>query len=412
MSGICGLFNQNKIPVQNGDLGRMASLLGRRGPDRTGNWSDGFIGMGHTLLASTPEARNEHLPLVHPGSSCVITADARIDNRSELIKSLDGELSSTPAGDAEIILAAYLAWDIACVDHLLGDFAFAIWDPRRHRLFCARDHLGIRPFYYHQAGHFFTFASEPRALLTLPQVPYRINEGRIADFLITQLEGIDKTSTFFEEVYRLPPAHTLIVTPDSMQKQRYWRLEPAPELKLSSDEEYAEAFREVLTEAVHCRLRGVDTTGSMLSGGMDSGSIVALASEIMTGEGWGPLPTFSAIAPDPETCIETRTIQAALTIEGLQPHIIDYGQLDAFQSKLQDLVRNVDEPFDGHMTIVQAIYLSARSHAIKALLDGIDGDTVLSEGSHLVRLLRQGSWLTACREAVGQNRFWGGAYPA
>ena len=158
-------------------------------------------------------------------------------------------------GDAGLALAAYLEWGEGCVEHFLGDFAFAVWDPRHRRLFCARDHMGMRQLiYHHSPGRFFAFATEPRAILVLPQVPYRINEARIADYLVEELEGIDKTSTFFEEVYRLPPAHTLTVTPEGMRQRRYWALEAGPELRLASDDEYAEAFLEVFTEAVRCRL--------------------------------------------------------------------------------------------------------------------------------------------------------------
>jgi asparagine synthase (glutamine-hydrolysing) len=132
--------------------------------------------MGHTLLATTPESLLERLPLKHERSGCVITADVRLDNRPELLNALDLGEQGPVAGDAGLILAAYLAWGTACVERFLGDFAFAIWDPRQRRLFCARDHLGMRPFYYHHSAcRFFAFASEPLAILELPQAPRRVN---------------------------------------------------------------------------------------------------------------------------------------------------------------------------------------------------------------------------------------------
>ena len=98
-------------------------------------------------------------------------------------------------------------------------------------LFCARDHFGMRPLYYHhQQGRHFLFASDARAILVLPQVPYRINEGRVADFLVPELEWIDYTSTFFEGVYRLPPGHKAIVTPSGLDVAEYWHPQPGPEL--------------------------------------------------------------------------------------------------------------------------------------------------------------------------------------
>jgi asparagine synthase (glutamine-hydrolysing) len=389
-------------------------MLQRRGPDGSNAWHEGPVGLGQAMLMTTPEAEHEHLPHVSAQEGLGIIADARIDNRDELIDIL-GFQDHNPAklGDSALILGAYKKWGENCSEKLLGDFAFAIWDSQQQKLFCARDHLGIRPFYYyHDPQRIFIFASEPRAILVLKQVPYRINEGRIADFLISQLERIDKTSTFFEDVYRLPRAHSLSITHTAMQQHQYWALEPGPELKLGSDGAYAEAFLEVFTEAVKCRLRGNGLVGSMLSGGMDSGSIVAVAGKLLKEKGLGPLPTFSAVGPDPATCIETRTVHAALAMDGLDPHLVNLKDLNELLPDLEDLAWALDEPFDNHMTLVRAIYLAAYRNKVKAVLDGIDADTILSEGSHIVRLLRRGKWLTAFREAVGQDTFWGGAYPA
>ncbi len=413
MSGICGIFNLNGAPVTRSEIQNMAATLQRRGPDETGTWHQGSVGLGHTMLRTTPESLHEHPPVVNRQGDLFITADVRLDNRDELIDVL-GLVNSPPEeiGDQALILCAYERWGRECPTKLLGAFAFAVWDKRDQTLFCARDHFGIKPFiYHHSPRRFFTFASAPRAMLALPQTPYRINEARIADFLITQLEGIDKTSTFFEKIYRLPPAHTLMVTRQGVRLQRYWTLEPAAELRLSSDEEYAEAFLDIFTRAVCCRLRGTGPVGSMLSGGMDSGAIVAVASALQAEAGQGPFPTFSAVAPHRADCIETRTIYAAQTMDGLDPHIVAHGQWDQLLSDLQEQTWDLDEPFDGHMTLVRAIYLDARRHGVNVVLDGIDGDTVLSEGTHIARLLRRGRWMTAYREAVGQNRFWRGGYP-
>ena len=413
MSGIFGIFNQDGAPATEHELRDMASLLTRRGPDGTGLWSAGCTGLGHTLLATTPELVFERQPLRHPETGCVITADVRLDNRDELLGALGLTDRAAITGDAGLILAAYLAWGETCPARFLGDFAFAIWDPGQRTLFCARDPFGMRPFYYHHTpGRFLVFATEPKAILVLPQTPYRINEGRIADFLVSELEGIDKTSTFFEEVYRLPPAHTLTVTPDRMTQRRYWTLEPGPELRLPSNEAYAEAFLEVFTEAVRCRLRSAGPVGSMLSGGMDSGSVVAVAREILAEERRGPLPTFSAVGPDPENCVETRTIHAAVNMEGLDPHLVSYDRLDALMPELSDLTWNLDEPFDNTMTLLRAVYLAAHRQGMKVMLDGVGGDIVLNEGSYIARLIRRGRWLTAYREAIGQEHFWGKAYPA
>jgi asparagine synthase (glutamine-hydrolysing) len=399
--------------VDDAELVAMCGLLARRGPDGGGEWRDGSVGLGHRLLATTPESAEEQLPLRHAASGCVITADVRLDNRAELLDGLGVAHRAANIGDAEIILHAYLRWCEDCPTHLLGDFAFAIWDPRRSLLLCARDQLGMRPFYYHHTpSRFFAFASEPRAILALPQTPHRINEGRIADFLVNQLEGIDKTSTFFEDIYRLPPAHLLVVTPEHLRRRCYWTLEPGPQLRLPSDAAYAEAFLDVFAEAVRCRLRSAGPVGSMLSGGMDSGSVVAVAREVLAEAGRGPLPTFSAVGPDPACCVETRTIHAALAMDGIDPHLVCYDKLDKWNPELGELSWSLDEPFDNHMTLVRVLYLAARRQGIKVMLDGVGGDVVLGEGTHIARLLRRGHWRTAYREAVGSREFWGDCCPA
>ncbi|MCB0129884.1 MAG: hypothetical protein KDD78_03515 [Caldilineaceae bacterium] len=412
MSGIGGLFNQDGAPVQQADVAAMVEMLRRRGPDGADIWRRDVIALGQSRLFTTPEAARESMPLTVPGSGCVIVADARLDNRAEVATALALSEQLADLGDGELILHAYLVWGADCVDHLLGDFAFAVWDSHRQTLFCARDHFGVRPFYYHHTpGRFFAFASEPRAILVLPQTPYRINPGRIADFLVSQLEGIDKTSTFFDQVYRLPPAHTLTVTPQGMATRRYWTLEPGAELHLASDDDYTDAFLEVFTQAVQCRLRG-DRVGSMLSGGMDSGSIVAVARAQFALAGRGPLPTFSAVAPPGQACVETNTIHAALSMHGLAPTLVDYGQLAATMPQLTKLTWSLDEPFDNHMTLIRVLYCAARRQGINVLLDGIDGDSLLSEGSYVIRLLRQGRWVKAYREATGRNAFRGLSAPS
>jgi asparagine synthase (glutamine-hydrolysing) len=197
MSGICGQFNLDDAPVAAADLRAMTSILGQRGPDRTDQWQDGSVGLGHTLLATTPELEFERQPFKHAETGCVITADVRLDNRKELLAALGLSGRRESVGDAELILRIYLEQSEDCLDRLLGDFAFAIWDPRHQKLFCARDHFGMRPFcYHHSPSKRFLFASSPQSILVLAQVPYRINKGRIADFLVPQLEWIDYKHVF------------------------------------------------------------------------------------------------------------------------------------------------------------------------------------------------------------------------
>ena len=382
----------------------MLSRLKRRGPDGTRLWQDGEVALGHTLLATTAEALVEQLPLSDSGSACTITADARIDNRGELLSALDLDRESRTIGDGELILRAYLRWGKECPTHLLGDFAFAIWDPRAGEMFCARDHMGMRQLIYHHRPGLFAFATETEALLACPGVPKRINDGRVADFL-DNLEGADFTSTFFEELLRLPPAHCLTVSRQGLSLRRYWELRPGPRSKPASDEQYAEAFLEVFTEAVRCRLRSPDPVGAMLSGGMDSSSVVAIASRLLARRGAGPLKTFSAVGPDPRTCIETRSIEAALTIANLDPVKVDYSNLDNSLADLIRLTRDASEPFD-QMTLIRAVYLAGHRAGVKVMLDGVAGDVALTSSNRVAGHLRQLNVRAAWREARAEQSYW------
>src|SRR3989449_1054025 len=340
MSGIAGLWRLGGQPVEPAELESMTARLAHRGPDGTGAWREGPVALGHGMLHTTPESLREQQPLVGTRGDLVLAADARIDNRGELCSLLPAPSDAT---DADLILAAYERWDETCPEHLLGDFAFAIWDAREQRLFCARDHFGVKPFYYHhRLGRLFAFASEIKGLLALPDVPRRLNETRVADYLVPLLE--DKEITFYEEIVRLPPAHWMTVDREGIRRQEYWSLDPEREIRLGSDDEYAAAFREIFTEAVRCRLRSAFPVGSMLSGGLDSSSIVCVARELLA-QGGCPRPhTFSAVFDDVPECDERRYIETVLSGGGVEPHLIRGDKVNPVERLEQDLVQQ-DEPF-------------------------------------------------------------------
>ncbi len=241
MSAIVGIYRLDGGGAEASVLEGMLETMAHRGWDASGAWLDGPVGLGHRMLWTTPESREEKLPAVSAARDLVVTADARIDNRDELLRGLDlSDETPRTITDSELILASYRRWGEGCVEHLLGDFAFAIWDLRRERLFCARDHIGLKPFYYHYRSEgIFVFGSEVKALLAVPAVPRRVNGGRVAGFLVGLYE--DPTATFHDEILRLAPAHCMTVSREGISLRRYWELDPSRELRLGSDAEYAEA---------------------------------------------------------------------------------------------------------------------------------------------------------------------------
>lgn len=320
MSAIAGIYYLDDRRVNRADLARMIDILAHRGPDGSNIWSERAVGFGHRMLWTTPESLLEKLPLVNQSGDLAITADARIDNRDELIAALAfNDRPSEKITDSQLILAAYEKWGDRCLEHLLGDFAFAIWDGRNQIVFCARDHFGVKPFYYYyRAGQVFVFASEIKALLCLSEVPRRLNEVRIADYLTAMME--DKSNTSYQGILRLPPAHTMTVSyGGGIRLRSYWSVDPSRELRLNSDEEYADAFRELFTEAVRCRVRSAFPVGSHLSGGLDSSYITCIARELLPQEAGSVLHTFSNIFDDVAQCDERPFIEAVLAQGGLTP---------------------------------------------------------------------------------------------
>lgn len=404
MSAIVGIRFLDGRPVDPSNLGLMLESLAHRGPDGSGVWFRGSVGLGHRMLWTTPESLREKLPLADDTADLVITADARIDNRDELISVLDlKHCVCSNITDSELILRAYAKWGESCPTKLLGDFAFAIWDARRQILFCARDHFGVKPFYYHLSDRAYVFGSEIKALLCLPAVPRRLNEVKVADYLVPIFE--DKEITFYHGILRLPPAHTLIVSRTGTQLRSYWALNPAHEILYRSDEEYAEAFRELFTEAVNCRLRSAYPVGSMLSGGLDSSSIVCVARQLLRKKPGGSLHTLSAIFDNTPECDERPFINAVLAQGWIEPH---YVHADNFSPLGESgrMLWHQDEPFYApNLFMHWSLYDAASHHGVRILFDGIDGDTTVSHGiRYLTELARSARWLTLYREAKGLSR--------
>ncbi len=397
MSGILGIYSFNDHSVKRDDLDTMMGALSHRGGDNSALWLENEIGLGHQMLWTTPESLLEQLPLAQ--GNLTITADARIDNRDELVAALEwGDRPIDKITDSELILGAYIEWGEQCPEHLLGDFAFAIWDQSRRSLFCARDHFGIKPFYYFQSEHQFLFASEMKALLKLPQVPCRLNEVRVADYLSLMFE--DKAITTYQGILRLPPAHSMTIGLAGVQMWSYWELDPNREIRLESDQAYADAFREIFTEAVRCRLRSAFSIGSHLSGGLDSSSIVCVARRLLSDANKPLLHTFSNVFDDVPECDERSFINTVLEQGGLIPHYVHADRFGLF-SDLEQIWQYEEEAFVGPShAYVWHLSQAAQQAGVRIIFDGFDGDTVVCHGTErLGELAQQGQWQTFWQEA-------------
>jgi asparagine synthase (glutamine-hydrolysing) len=281
MSGIVGLVNLDGAPVDRQLLGRMAEYMAFRGPDDQDVWLDGPVGLGHTMLRTAREALAERQPCSLDGQVW-ITADARVDGRADLIRDLTAKGRDVPeaASDVELVLHAYHAWDEDCTKHLIGDFAFGIWDGRRQRLFCARDHFGVKPFYYALVGNCLVFSNTLACLRIHPRVSDELNDSAIADFLLWGWNQ-DLGTTAFAGIQRLPAAHTLTWLEGRHRLTRYWTLPIEEPINHNRAGDYVEQFQELLRTAVDDRLR-TDRVGVFMSGGLDSSTVAATASHLLS----------------------------------------------------------------------------------------------------------------------------------
>ncbi|MEZ5645279.1 MAG: asparagine synthase-related protein [Burkholderiaceae bacterium] len=403
MSGIAGFIHFDGEPAQGGDLARMLDALSQRGPDRLTLHCAANAGFAKALLATTPEALCETQPWKHPESGCWIVSDSRLDNRPDLIADLRINRAADEVGDAELLHAAWQRWGTSCADRLRGDFAFVIWNPATHELYAARDPMGVRPLAFHwQARERFVFGSSVDAVLAHGRVPTDIDEGRVADALMEETEGIDLTSTFYRSVKRLPPASWLLVCSNGLIRQeRYWLpVGKRPSGLPRNEDEWVEAQHEQLDHAVKRRLRSQRPVGSMLSGGLDSSSVVALASRACFMDGRPPLPVYSATNQADQTCTETRSIKEMLANRHCKPFLIDLASIDAWQAG--EWWNLCMEPFDGSITLASCLYRAASSHGIVSLMDGIPADNLFVTGRYARRLFWQGSILRAWQVAVDQ----------
>ena len=278
MSGIITMFHRDGAPVELALLESLVEFLGFRGPDGGACWAEGSIGMGHAMLRTTRESLAEVQPGNLDGRFWVVS-DARLDSRTDLLDELEraGRVVRATAPDSELILLAYIAWGSSCVEHLRGDFSFAIWDASKKQLFCARDHFGINPFYYAEAGHAFLCSNTLNCIRLHPKVTAELNEMAVGDFLLFGL-NYDNATTIFRQIQRLPPAHWLIVSAEGLKTRRYWAPPTNGRIRYSKPEEYVENFQSLLQAAVADRLR-MDRVGILLSGGLDSSSVAAVAKE-------------------------------------------------------------------------------------------------------------------------------------
>ncbi len=440
MCAIAGLYDVSGRAIDLSALERMVLVQAHRGPDGegyvlldargqerplavVGRLADApgtrpyrhSIGLGHRRLAIIDLSPLGHQPMTTEDGRCWVTYNGEIYNHVELREELRAKgYRFRSASDTEVLLAAYQEWNEACVTRFNGMFAFAIWDRDRRRLFCARDRMGVKPFYYCWDGARFAFASEIKGLLAAGLRPSP-NQRAVFDYL----DGacLDHSEdTFFEGIRQLPPAHTLTVD-TQVTVQRYWGLPPCGEAGLSM-RDAAERFRHLFRDAVRLRLRSDVPIGTCLSGGLDSSSIVCVANDLMFVEHAVPREligerqkTFSSCFEDP-AYDERQFIRPVLERTGAEAHYTFPDPKELAESVSQ-LVWQQDEPFASTSIFAQwNVMRLAAQHGVKVLLDGQGADELLAGyhgffGAFFADLAAKRRWLGLLWELMAYRRLQG-----
>ena len=407
MSGFFGIFNRNGILVEEKTVNTMLDAMSYWSPDDKGTYIEGSVALGHAMLWNTPESKYEHLPLEK--DTYILTMDARIDNRDELAKEI--ELPDRPMeeiGDSKFILAAYQKWGEDCPKYLLGDFAFAIWDEKKQQLFCARDHVGVKPFYYFVNNDLFVFSNDIRAIITHSNVPQIYDDKMILSYLY-ELE--QPKITFFKDIKRLSPSTSIVITKKYSKEEIFWKPEDMTVPELKSLDEYSAQLRDLLDDAVRVRLRSDYKMASHLSGGLDSSSIAVIASRNLKKEN-KRLFTFSWLhSPeenDDKEHFEWSNGECISKIEGILYHYIQMN-IDVFRKvfKIVDIRHMNRLDFWNEYRVRE----DAKNEGIRTILSGWGGDELISYNggkSFNAELFWQGKILLSLksyRKETGKARY-------
>lgn len=403
MSGFVGIFNRDGRPAADDRLThRMLDAIAFRGPDASGVWTNGAISLGHCLLRTTPESIDEQQPHHLHAEGLSIVFDGRIDNRDELLDRFDCErVRPTAAFDAAYVLCAYRLWREECASRLLGDFAFAVWDGQRRRLFCARDVIGLKGLYYHQSPSVLLFASEPQALLRHPAVSRRPNEGMVGEYLSVVTSTDD---TLFSDIQRLPRACRLSVSADGCRIDKYWEIDPGREIRYQTLDDYSEHLCGLLRDAVRVRLRSCTPVGVMLSGGVDSSSVLSTATSLTGADVPTECEAFSLIPPA-GVLDESYYMNRVAAMYGCRLHTFRGETPPAAEYRRAAGLRG-DVPPTPNGRLTCSLKRGAAAAGVRVLLSGIWSDEWFS-GSyyHCADLFRSLRWWTLVRHVRTLSRF-------
>lgn len=396
MSGILGIWHVDGKLVPSKLLEDMAESMRHRGPDGTGVWIKDTVGLAHLKLNAVPESIADKQPYTDIESSLTIVADARIDNRAELL--CNGLVLPSDAPDSLYILEAYKKWGERCPEYLLGDFAFVIWDERQQLLYGAIDCFRQKPLCYLYSDRVFVFSSQLSGLLASGYVSSSFNDIKLASLFIDEIADLDTESSIYKEACYLPPASCFVMSQKGFDIKQYWDPADIKAIHLKNDDEYQQGLLTVLQASVKSRVRCDSDIGLMLSGGIDSTSVGTLSEELLSNSGHG-LVTVSALSGEIGGCRESRFVQQAIAATKGRSITMEPGYIETSFSKLIEMIDRFDTPELAGNVMLYSLYHEASRHGLKVVLDGFEGDTMFGLGpGYLSYYFRHGQILQGINE--------------
>lgn len=375
MSDFVGMWHRTGEQVDLTSIDAMLHAEVNPKSDGKDTWLKDSVALGHQHFWVTPEEVGERQPLEDSNSGCVLTADARLDNRQELIRLLGMD---EHVSDAQIVLEAYLRWAEDCPAQLLGDFAFIVWDPKRQQLFAARDALGAEDLVYLLMNSSVILSGSVNDLLAYPGFQPELNEKAVFKYLA--LNRADEESTYYGNIYHVPPAHWILIRVNEIRLQRYWEAGTGKRIRYQDSGEYAEHFRELIKSAIRTRVRSVRPVAVSLSGGLDSSTLVCLMAEMMPlpGVSQDELKTYSYVFDEFPECDERRYMQAVVDIASKkftvrQTHVLGD---EYFPTPLAENwpVNRACPDQDPYVWLVQALLSRSAGDGVGLMLNGLGGD--------------------------------------
>lgn len=375
MSAIGGIINFNGAPVDAELLSQLGENLQSYGPDGGFEVRQDSVGMVHRAFHTNLESRLERQPLINE-DGCILTWDGRLDNREELITLLQDELR-VDCSDSAIVMAGYHKWGLAFPQRIIGDFAFALWDPQSTTLLLARDPVGTRLLFYYIDTNRIIWTSRLEALLEFPNVEFEINDEYVAGYLsLHPGEGL----TPYKNIHAVRPAHLAIVRDRKVVSRRFWGLDPNKEIRYATDREYEEHFLALFSEAVRVRLRADGPVWADLSGGLDSSSIVCVADEVMKGGTVQAksLETVSAVFDESSKSDERKFISVVEQKRRQRGHYFFESEYPLLTASAFEGLRVAPNPIELWGEYHKGVRKRMRERGARVLLSGIGGDELLT----------------------------------